>query len=179
MTQQPSSWQRFKATYTPLYRVLLILSSLAAIYGLVSLPAGIGPAFEALASDTIRGIGLLVNLFVVLPLSLAALFLLWNKHPVGITLKLASYGLAIIATSLSFFASSATLQTIIDASAASLKDNPQTATVLGPDAVASIATTSFYTSIVIVIIGNLIFAWLWWRAVRRQTRADAKARAKA
>lgn len=160
----------FKERYQPAYRVLLILSSLAALLSLTGV-ATIRTAIDQLPKDIFYGISGLASTLIVLPLMIASLILLWNKHPFGIKLRLIAYGATILANICSFFTSPETMRTATqEAVESAIKGN----SAMNADTAFQIAQTSFYGAIWLSIAGSILFAWLWWSAWRRQVKHDNK-----
>jgi hypothetical protein len=102
---------------------------------------------------------------------ISSLILLWHKHPFGIRLRLIGYLISTIATVLGFFTSKETLHTVIQRT---IETSKQTQGNLSPEVAANIGETSFYGALYIALATNVIFALLWWRAWKRQVRADKK-----
>lgn len=174
MTTRQSSdtaWRRFSKRYIPLYRTLLILSSLAMVLSLFNV-GSIRTSISHLGSDPIYAWAGIASTLIVLPLSLAALILLWHKHPLGIRLKLLSYLVAILVTIAGFFTSGVTLQAAINTSTDQVKRSG--ASGLDEASITRIAEFSFYGSLWLAIAASVVFALLWWRAWRRQQRHDTK-----
>lgn len=166
-------YQLFKDTYTPLYRTLLVLGALSALMATAGIN-GIHATLSYLSTDLPYALSNLVSLFIVLPLMIASLILLWHKHPVGIHLRLAGYGAAIVAAVLTIFTSASTRETLT-------KDLQEVAVSQGgpamtPELAASITETSFSSAPYISIFISLLFAYLWWSAWKKQLLADNKAK---
>ena len=175
MATTPSSAQplppieRPRKKYTNYYLTLLILSTVGtalALFGLLELPKTIG----YLSTDTAYAVASLISMFFVWPLSAVAIILLWLKNPVGIWLKLGSYGLSIITTLVMAFTASGVLQKEL-----SVQLRDQATAGLSESTLTSIANAAFYVSIVFSVIMAIAFALMWWFAYRGQVREDTDA----
>ena len=166
-----TAWRWFSRRFTPLYRTLFILSTFAIVLSLFNV-GSIRTSISHLGSDPVYAWAGIASTLIVLPLSLAALILLWHKHPLGIRLKLLSYLAAILVTIAGFFTSRVTLQTAIDTSIEQVKRSG--ASGLDEASVIRIAEFSFYGSLWLAIAASVVFALLWLRAWRRQQRHDKK-----
>ena len=161
--------ERPRKKYTTFYLTLLILSTAGttlALLGLLELPKTIG----YLSTDTAYAIASLVSMCIVWPISVVALVLLWLKHPVGIWLKLGSYGVSLIATLVAVFTASGVLQKEL---ASQLSD--QATAGLSESTLMAVTNAAFYIAIVFSVIVSIAFALMWWFAYRGQAREDAEA----
>lgn len=168
----PSSTnQGYKRPYVRLYYVLLVLSTIGtfmSLTGVSSLPRVIEQFSE---HPLYASIGL-INLLVVLPVSIAALILLWRKHPDGIKLKLAAYAAAILLT---FTGTFVTPQSSFEeATQATIENFERQGQSIDPEFARSLAETSFYGASWMLILSNIVFAHLWLKAWKQQIRADRK-----
>lgn len=171
--QQPTPttpFMRFKSSYTPLYRALLVLSSLAVLISLAGL-TNIRTALGYLQSDTLYALSGLITILIVPIFMISSLILLWHKHPFGIRLRLIGYLVSTIATIFGFFTSQETLNSIVQQA---LEASKQTQGSLTPEMAASIGEASFFGALYIALAANLLFALLWWKAWKKQVRVDAK-----
>ena len=175
MTTTPSSTQplppieRPRRKYTNYYLPLLILSTVGtglSLTSLIELPQVVG----YLSTDTAYAVAWLLSVFFIWPIAVIALVLLWRKHPVGIWLKLGTYGLSIITTLVMAFTASGVLQKELSAQ---LRD--QAAAGLSESTLMSITNAAFYVSILFSIIMAIAFALMWWFAYRGQVREDTDA----
>ena len=175
MTTTPSSTQPLppieqpRKKYTNYYLTLLILSTVGtglSLTSLIELPQVVG----YLSTDTAYAVAWLLSMFFIWPMAVIALVLLWRKHPVGIWLKLGTYGLSIIATLVMAFTAGGVVQKELSAQ---LRD--QATAGLSESTLMSIANAAFYASIVFSIIMAIAFALMWWFAYRGQVREDADA----
>jgi hypothetical protein len=169
-TASQTPLQRFMATYTPRYRILLILSTLAALVSLAGI-GNVSTAIDFVDSDPLYAISGLLSINIVPIFMIASLFLLWSRHPVGIRLRLVGYGISIATSICGFFISSSTLETIVTRAAEIAGDNP----ALTAESAARIAETSFYGALYISIVSSAIFALLWLSAWKKQIKSDTMA----
>lgn len=169
-SETPSILTRFKETYAPRYRILLILSSIAAVLSLTSV-GSIRTALEHLHADFFYALGGIITVGVVTPLLIASIILLWYKHPVGIRLRLAAYAASMVAVSSCFFTSRATIDETIHHAIEQAKASGSS---MPPETVARITEISFYGALVTSIMLNIVFAILWWTAWKRQRAFDKK-----
>jgi hypothetical protein len=176
-TQTPvesTPYERFKKSYTPLYRTLLILSSIGVIVSLGSVD-NTPVIFSELSHDFLYALEGIISIFIALPLLIASIVLLWKKHPVGISLRLAAYGATILSLITGFFITPERM------SAAKQLAAERALTVGGSfpkEAAENIAEASYYGAIWGSIIIALVFAALWWKAWRKQLAHDKKAQSK-
>lgn len=168
--QPITPFEQFKRTYTPLYRVLLVLGLFSVLFSLASIPS-VRTLIEYLSQDIYYALHGLISLLIVLPLMIASLILLWHKHPVGIRLRLAGYGVSIVASIVGLFTSQ---ETIAALAATVQQANPQSTAGLSPEAAASITEASFYTTLYLSMFISLLFAHLWWKAWKKQLKKDKK-----
>ena len=155
--------------YTNYYLTLLILSTVGtslSLTSLIELPQVVG----YLSTDTAYAVAWLLSVFFIWPIAVIALVLLWRKHPVGIWLKLGTYGLCIITTLVMAFTASGVLQKEL-----SVQLRDQATAGLSESTLMSIANAAFYASIVFGIIMAIAFALMWWFAYRGQVREDSDA----
>ena len=155
--------------YTNYYLTLLILSTVGtslSLTSLIELPQVVG----YLSTDTAYAVAWLLSVFFIWPIAVIALVLLWRKHPVGIWLKLGTYGLSIITTLVMAFTASGVLQKEL-----SVQLRDQATAGLSESTLMSIANAAFYASIVFGIIMAIAFALMWWFAYRGQVREDSDA----
>lgn len=165
--------ERFKATYTPLYRVLLVLAALSVV---ISLPGvlNLRRILDILPSDPLYAASGLVSIFVVLPLMISSLFLLVQKHPAGIHIRLGGYAAAIIASILGMFTSQETIKSV----AQSALENAQKSADITPEFALQVTEFSYFAALYFSVIISVLFAWLWWKAWKKQIRVDAKKQSK-
>ena len=175
MATTPSSTQplppieRPRKKYTTFYLTLLILSTVGtslSLTSLIELPQVVG----YLSTDTAYAVAWLLSVFFIWPIAVIALVLLWRKHPVGIWLKLGTYGLSIITTLVMAFTASGVLQKEL-----SVQLRDQATAGLSESTLTSIANAAFYVSIVFSVIMAIAFALMWWFAYRGQVREDTDA----
>lgn len=163
---------RFTARYTTLYRILLILGILSVALSLPGI-VNVRLLFATFSADPFYAISGMVSTFIVLPLMISSLILLWHKHPMGIRIRLGGYVGSITAAVLALFTSESTLKSITDQAIEDAKRSG--GTTLDPVITTQIAQASFYGALYISILVSIIFAWLWWKAWKKQTKADLKA----
>lgn len=175
MATTPSSAQplppieRPRKKYTNYYLTLLILSTVGtglSLTSLIELPQVVG----YLSTDTAYAVAWLLSMFFIWPIAVIALVLLWRKHPVGIWLKLGTYGLSIIATLVMAFTAGGVVQKEL-----SVQLRDQATAGLSESTLMSITNAAFYASIVFSIIMAIAFALMWWFAYRGQVREDTDA----
>ncbi len=162
--------ERFKTMYVPLYRVLLVLGFLSVI---ISLPGvlNIRQILDFISTDPYYAASGLVSVFIVLPLMISSLFLLAQKHPTGIQLRLGGYAASIIAAVLGLFTSRETILTLTrDTVETTARSNAGISHELALQITEITYSTLLYISIAIA----LLFAWLWWTAWKKQMKADTK-----
>ena len=155
--------------YTTFYLTLLILSTVGtslSLTSLIELPQVVG----YLSTDTAYAVAWLLSVFFIWPIAVIALVLLWRKHPVGIWLKLGTYGLSIITTLVMAFTASGVLQKEL-----SVQLRDQATAGLSESTLTSITNAAFYASIVFSVIMAIAFALMWWFAYRGQVREDSDA----
>lgn len=169
-SQNPSIFTRFKQTYAPLYRILLVLSSLAALASLTDVRS-IRVALTHLHTDPFYALSGIITVGIVTPLLIASIILLWCKHVAGIRLRLSAYAASLIAVSFGFFTSRATITEIIRQAVEQAKAS---GSPLSPETVARITEISFYSALTLSIILSVVFAILWWKAWKRQLVFDKK-----
>ena len=164
-------YERFKATYTPLYRILLILGGIAVLMSLASL-TNLRAIFDYFSLDLMYALSGLISALIVPAFMISSLILLWYKHPVGIRLRLAGYGVSIVASITGLFTSPATLERLTkEVVEAAIRDGNGAIT---PQLAANITEASYYGALYISIGASLVFAWLWWKAWTKQVKVDAK-----
>ena len=175
MATTPSSTQplppieQLRKKYTNYYLTLLILSTVGtglSLTSLIELPQVVG----YLSTDTAYAVAWLLSMFFIWPIAVIALVLLWRKHPVGIWLKLGTYGLSIITTLVMAFTASGVLQKEL-----SVQLRDQATAGLSESTLMSITNAAFYVSILFSIIMAIAFALMWWFAYRGQVREDTDA----
>ncbi len=162
---------RFAARYTPLYRTLLILGIISIALSLPGI-ANIRLLFSTFPTDPFYAISGMVSTFIVLPLMISSLILLWNKHPMGIRIRLGGYAGSIAAATLALFTSESTLKSITDQAIEDAKRSG--GTTLDPVITTQIAQASFYGALYISMLISILFAWLWWKAWKKQAKTDLK-----
>ncbi len=164
-------YERFKKTYTPLYRVLLVLGILAVFMSLAAL-TNLRTILDYFASDPIYATSGTISALVVPALMIASLILLWKKHPTGLRLRLIGYAVSISASFLAFFTSKETLTNATrDVIEAAVRDGNGAIT---EELATQLTHASFYGSLYLSIGLSLLFAWLWWKAWKRQMKVDHK-----
>ena len=171
-SKPPTPFDRFKATYTPLYRVLLILSALAALVSLGGI-TNIRNLFNTFSADPFFSLSGLISTLVALPLMIASLILLANKHPMGIRIRLGGYATAIIGAIFGLFASDSTITRIAQEAFETAKKQQNT-TGITLDMVTNATEFTLYATVYLSIVASLLFAWLWWKAWKKQCKVDAK-----
>lgn len=167
-SQSSNIFIRFKSTYAPLYRTLLILSSIAALLSLADV-GSIRVALDRLHMDLFSAVSGIITVCIVTPLLIASIILLWYKHPAGIRLRLAAYAASIVAVSFGFFTSRDTINETIQHSIEQAKASGSS---MPSETVARITETSFYGALIVSIIISIGFAILWWIAWKRQISYD-------
>ncbi|GEM_PF-4217108 len=172
INQQPETpFTYFKKKYSPLYRTLLILGFLAALISLANL-SNIRTTFNSFSTDIFYGISSVITTLIVPAFMISSLILLWHKHPTGIRLRLAGYGASIIASVIGFFTSHTTLERITQDV---LEQSRQSdAAAISLETAATLTEATFYGALYLSIGASLLFAWLWWKAWKRQIKIDAK-----
>lgn len=168
MTKEKTPYQRFKANYKPLYRFLLILSTLSTLFSLANI-SKIGTVLPMFETDPVYALGVMLAATIVPVAMLASLFLLAKKHPAGIKICLAGYGLAIISNILAMFISHETIESIAKTALEQLAGSGQSIpyeTALG------ITQMSFSGALYISIFINILLAGLWVKAWRQQMSAS-------
>lgn len=164
-------FERFKKTYTPLYRTLLILSGIAALMSLSAL-TNLRTTIGHFADDPMYATSAIISTLVVPAFMISSLILLWHKHPTGIRLRISGYGVSIIASVIGLSTSPETLARVTkDIIDATVRDGNGAIT---HEFAANITEVSFYGSLYIAIGASLLFAWLWWKAWDTQMKVDAK-----
>lgn len=167
----PTPFEQFKKKFVLLYRVLLVLGILAVLASLTSL-TNLRSIFGHFSTDAMYATSSLIAALVVPALMISSLILLWHKHPVGIRLRLAGYGVSIASSIIGLFTSSATLERITkEVIDAAVRDGNGAIT---SEFAASITEASFYGTLYVSIGISLLFAWLWWKAWKKQIKADTK-----
>lgn len=163
--------ERFNATYTPLYRTLLILGGLSII---ISIPSvlNLPEIIERVADDPIYAASGLVSIFVVLPLMISSLFLLSQKHPAGINLRLGGYAASVVAAVLGLFTSHDTIQKIANETLESMRESG--GNLISDDLALQITEGTYLGALYISIFISVLFAWLWQRAWKHQMKSDHK-----
>ena len=164
-------FERFKKTYTPLYRVLLILGVLAIFMSLAAL-TNLRTILNYFTSDPVYAISGTVSALVVPAFMIASLILLWKKHPTGLRLRLVGYAISIGASLLALFTSKETLTNATrEVIEAAVRDGNGAIT---KELATSLTHASFYGSLYVSVGLSLLFAWLWWKAWKRQMKVDHK-----
>lgn len=169
-THQPqlpeTPYTRFKRTYTPLYRTLLILGILAALLSLTNF-GNVRSLLESFDTDVMYAVSGCITTLVLPALMIASLILLWHKHPTGIRLRLAGYATSVVASTLGLFTKPETLSTLTQ----SVIEASQRAgnTVISDELAASMTHTTFYGALYVSIGASLLFAFLWWKAWKHQS----------
>lgn len=172
MTQQPlppTPFEHFKKTFIPPYRVLLALGLFSILFSLTSI-SGVATLLDYLSTDIFYALYGLTSLFIVLPLMIASLILLWHKHPTGIRLRLAGYGASLISAVLGLFTASSTIETLTESVREATLQTSSGA--ISSELAASLTETSFSATIYLSMLASLLFAYLWWRTWKRQVRID-------
>jgi putative flippase GtrA len=156
-------------TYVPFYKVMLILSTIGtalAAFSLFSLPQAINEFSIAQAYH----IGLYLQ-FVVTIVSIVALVLLWKKRVEGIQLKIGTYIAFILIAIVSFFTVEPYLQHIVATSLAEAGSDAPTVEPL----IKIIIPAFTYGGLIIAIVIDTIFAFLWRAAWKKQKEEDSEA----
>lgn len=161
---------QFKATYTPLYRVLLILGTLSVITSIPSV-LNIRNVLGSLQSDPIYVISGLISTLIALPLMISSIILLWHKHPMGIRIRLAGYAVSVVAALLAFFTSEETLHKIVQQA---LEGAQKSGSAISPALAQQVTEASFFGALYLSIFISGLFAWLWLKAWKKQVKADTK-----
>ena len=164
-------FNRFKATYTPLYRVLLILGALAILISLGGI-MNIRNLFDTFGADPFFSLSGLISTLIALPLMIASLILLAHKHPMGIRLRLSGYAVAIAGAVVGLFSSESTIARIAQEAFDGAKQ--QSTTEITLDMVTHATEFTLYATFYLSIGASLLFAQLWWKAWKRQCKVDAK-----
>lgn len=170
-TDPTTPLERFKTTYILRYRILLILSTLGtavSLAGIQSLPSSIGQ----LSNYPVYSLASMLSLIVVLPLAIAALVLLWHKHPTGIRLKLLSYAIGAGLVIISLFTIPPTL--IADTATRLAEQMSGQGYILTVQSAEALTELSVYSAFIFTLISYGIFARLWWTAWKKQCKADSK-----
>lgn len=168
-------FERFKQTYTPLYRTLLVLGSIAVLISLTGL-TNLRTTLGFFESDPIYATSGLISALIVPAFMIASLILLWHKHPAGIRLRLAGYAVSITASVVGLFTTAATLERITRETLEATIRNGGSG--MSQELTASITESAFYGSLYLSIAINILFAWLWWKAWKKQLSVDAKKKEK-
>lgn len=164
-------FEQFKKRFVPLYRVLLILGVLAILMSLTAL-SSLRSVFGHFSTDPAYATSSLISALAVPALMISSLILLWHKHPVGIRLRLVGYGVSIGASIIGLFTSSATIERITkEVIDAAIRDGNGAIT---REFASSVTEMSFYGTLYVSIGASLLFAWLWWKAWKKQIKTDTK-----
>lgn len=161
-------FEMFKQRFTLLYRILLLLGIFSAILSLTSITT-ITKSIGYLASDISYAISGILAVLVVLPLMIASLILLWNKHPAGIRLRLLAYGLSALCTGLMLLAAPETIAPFIDSAVEAAQ---KSGAGIDDKSARMIAETSYYGTLYATIATSGLFAWLWSVAWKKQKKHD-------
>lgn len=158
----------FSRRYRPLYRSLLILSSigaLASIVNLLSLPT----IFASYQDQPLYASLGIVNTLVIIPISLIAITLLWKKNPEGLRLKLIAYAMTIALNISLMFTVVPVQEPVVNQLVATYK---QQGLEISKDDATKLIHTSARISFGFSIFISLIMAWLWLRAWKAQMSQD-------
>lgn len=162
-TDLPLNAQRF----TRFYLTMLILSSFGAVLPLLGVSA-IADVARLWQIAPWYSVFLAIN-YIAIMVSYGALALLWLKRPLGIRLKLTSYGLSIVASTGLLISGAAVLREV---TLTALRQNDLAATKLDPAVVENLVSTIYYLGYSLSIVGAIGFALLWMTAWKRQQKAD-------
>lgn len=145
--------------------VLSTVGTLVSLYGLLSLPLYVA----RIGNEPVFSITNLVTAALVTPAAVLALVLLWRKHPLGIWLKLNTYGASVVAfLVLLLFTERSAITKLVEQSQADLASTGG----LSEAAIEQIVNVTYYGTLVISIVASIVFALLWWSAWKRQLQAD-------
>ena len=87
-------------------------------------------------------------------------------------MRLVGYGVSIGASIIGLFTSSATIERITkEVIDAAIRDGNGAIT---REFASSVTEMSFYGTLYVSIGASLLFAWLWWKAWKKQIKADTK-----
>ena len=164
-------FEQFKKKFTPLYRTLLILGVLAILSSLITL-TNLRPVFGYFPTDPLYAISATLSSLIVPVLMLASLFLLWHKHIAGLRIRFIGYGVSIIASILGLFTSTDTISHMTREVVDTTLQNSNG--IITSEIAAQITEASFFSSLYLSIGVSMLFAWLWWKAWKRQIKVDAK-----
>lgn len=175
MTKAPQPEANHKANpekYINFYKVMLILSTIGTSIALIAI-LNLRTAFDAVSIDPVYGIASIAGTLIGGTLSISALILLWQKHPMGIWLKLSSYAVSIVTSIVALFASSAILALTTKETIVELR-NDAAEYGFNDAIIESIVHSTYYTAMILAIVASVVFAILWWRAWKKQVVHDLK-----
>lgn len=161
-----------KRTYITFYRVMLILSTIGtsvAVLGILSTTNtlalhGIAPLFVTCA--------ILLN--VVAVVNIVALVLLWQKNPLGISLKISAYIVSIVVTAIGLTGAQPYISHVTEKTTEQVKSQSPAVAQQVINLIPEVVTYMVYTALTLSIIGSVVFALLWQRAWKKQRLADER-----
>lgn len=156
--------------YTRFYKVMLVLSTIGTVLGLTSMRS-LPEAIELFGEEPVYAGATLVSLLVGLPLAVAALILLWQKHPSGIQLKLASYGVSILTVLVSIPVAGPAIERMHAQLHAGFEDEGLN---VSWEVAGEVASLTFYATMAVSIALSIGFATLWWKAWQGQQKHDGR-----
>lgn len=168
VTPPPSEEPQRK--YITFYKVLLVLSTLGTLVSLTGI-SGLRGILEIAETEPAYAWISIAGLLVSLPLALAALLLLFHKHPAGIKIKLASYAVIIVTTLLSVPFAGGALER---AEEETLRQLEEQNLPLDPELISLTTTVVFYGAVAGTVIFSVLFATLWWNAWKKQVAYDTE-----
>lgn len=153
--------------YETFYLVLLILSSISTTIGIASL-LGVVELPKYFTESPVYAFGWIGSVLAWL-VSVVALVLLWMKHPLGIWVKQASYGLSILGSILAVIGATPIIK---EASDQAVAESNTSGGEIDPAMVETFVAAGIYIAIGLTIVFNIIFAVLWYIAWKKQRAAD-------
>jgi len=151
--------------YTTFYLVMLILSTFGTTGAVLSLIGAIPEILRTFSFAPGYSVFLAFDVIITL-ISIVALVLLWlKKNPLGIWLKLSTYGALVIAYTGQLLFGAPIVKDIIEQSMKEATIDRQTAELFG--------SIGFYGGYVFGFIIVITMAILWWFAYVSQKNADA------
>lgn len=168
MTKSPqttSTFMRFKQTYAPLYRTLLVLSSLAALASLYNFTA-LPWALAQLGTESLSASISIIQLLVVTPIMIVSILLLWNRDRTGLTLRIGGYLGSIILALLSI----AFPAPIPEAAITEIQSvyATQLQTTISSEDAETLLSTSAQLGLWLTVLFSGLFLWLWYTAWKKQ-----------
>jgi len=157
--------------YHGFYLTMLILSTIGTTLGVIGL-WGIIDTIEMFDRSPVYAVFSLINVLVVLPIAIWALILLWFKHPLGIWLKLSTYGASIICA-IGLLLSASPIITFLSSEAIT-QVRTSSDQALSNSFIESITTIALYGGLVLSIVVSIVFGLLWYFAWKKQSKADSE-----